>query len=112
MSTRTSMMLRSRSCTPLILPRERRSRLIVLALFASGDDPRLRAQAERRISVGNECERIADNAVRPAEHTGNEVEQPRGIAAREENREPGEDHREERKEPQEREQEVVRDREQ
>src|SRR4051812_39410005 len=82
--------------------------------LASHDAPgRLRnaeglgAEAERRVFVRDEGERVRDDAVVPAGHALHELEEAARVATCEEDREPREDHDEERRDAHEEEQDVV-----
>src|SRR5215208_3016104 len=70
---------------------------------------RQRFEAERRIDVGDEDERIGDDAVVPAQDPLDEVEDAARVAAREEDREPGADYREDDPDVEEDEDDEVRD---
>src|SRR4051812_10783596 len=96
-----------------VLTRSSASIASTFVLLPDGPRPvggRSRAEPERRVTIGDEQERIGANAVGPAEHAEDEVEQTARIPAREEDREPREDDREDRGEPQKREHDEVRDR--
>src|SRR6266516_1653390 len=67
-----------------------------------------RAQLEGRVAVGDEDQRVADDAVVPPEHALDVVEYRARIAAAEEDRKPRPDDGEERYDVQEEEHDVVR----
>lgn len=68
------------------------------------------SETERRVLVGHEDHRVADYTVVPADHAGDEVEDPSRVAAGEKNREPRGDHREDRADVEEEEHDVMRGR--
>src|SRR5215831_18540295 len=69
-------------------------------------------EAERRVLVGDQGQRVADHTVVPTEYADHEIENAPRIGTGEQNREPGNDHREERPDVEEGQDYVVRDRQQ
>jgi hypothetical protein len=72
----------------------------------------LRREAEGRVLVGGEHERVGADAVAPAQHAGHVVEEPAREPAREEDREPRHDRDDQHADVEEEEHDVVRNREQ
>src|SRR5215216_4268406 len=68
-------------------------------------------EAERRVPVGDEQERVRRHAKAPAHDTGHEIEHPARVAAGEQDGEPGDDHHDDHRDVEEEQQDVVRDRE-
>lgn len=66
-----------------------------------------RAQAERRVLVGDERQRVADHPVVPPDHALDEAEQAPRVPAGEEDGEPRPDHRRDRRDVEEEEDDVV-----
>src|SRR6266542_882972 len=80
--------------------------------YSTASRPSSRAQPKRRVLVRHQDERVRARAVAPAQHSKHEIEQPAGVAAGKEEREPRDDNRHEHREPEEEQHDVVRDREQ